>query len=78
LDVAQWLGVWLAIWLSATAGLALWEWLRAALLSIKTSAGPLLTSRYARVVYATTFGLVALVITVLLNQPAPVIVYKAF
>jgi D-alanyl-lipoteichoic acid acyltransferase DltB (MBOAT superfamily) len=78
LDAAQWLGVWLAVWLSATAGLALWEWLRAALLSITTSEGPLLTSRYARVVYATALGLAALVITVLLNQPAPVIVYKAF
>jgi len=78
LSAAQWLGVWLAIWLSATAVLALWEWLRAALLSIKTSDGPLLTCRYARVVYATALGLIALVVTVLLNQPAPVIVYKAF
>ena len=39
LSVAQWLGVWLAIWLCATAVLASWEWLRAALLSIKTSEG---------------------------------------
>lgn len=38
----------------------------------------MLTSRYARVVYATALGLVALVLTVLLNQPAPDIVYKAF
>jgi D-alanyl-lipoteichoic acid acyltransferase DltB (MBOAT superfamily) len=75
---AQWLGVWLAIWLSATAVLALWEWFRAALLSIKTSEGPLLTSRYARVVYATALGLVALVMTVLLKQPVPAIVYKTF
>jgi hypothetical protein len=37
-----------------------------------------LTSRYARVVYASALGLAALVITVLLNQPAPGIVYKAF
>jgi hypothetical protein len=58
--------------------LALWELLRAALLSIKTVDGPLLTSRYARVVYATVFGVIALVMTFLLNQPAPVIVYKAF
>jgi len=78
LDVAQWVAVWLVIWLSATAVLALWEWFRAALLSIKTSEGPLLTSRYARMVYATAFGLVALVMIVLLNQPAPVIVYKTF
>jgi D-alanyl-lipoteichoic acid acyltransferase DltB (MBOAT superfamily) len=77
---AQWIGVWLAIWLCATVVLAAWEWLRAALLSVKTSEaeGPILTSRYARVVYASALGLVAIVMTVLLNQPAPDIVYKAF
>jgi hypothetical protein len=74
----KWLGVWLAVWLSATVVLALWEWLRAALLSIKTSEGPVLASRYARVVYASAFGLAAVVIAILLNQPAPAIVYKAF
>ena len=74
----RWLGVWLAIWLGATVVLAAWEWLRAALLSIKTSEGPLLTSRYARVVYASALGLAAFVMTILLNQPAPDIVYKAF
>jgi len=78
LGLAQWLGVWVAIWLCATAGLALWEWFRAALLSIKTSEGPLVTSRYVRVVYASALGLVALVMIVLLKQPAPVIVYKTF
>jgi D-alanyl-lipoteichoic acid acyltransferase DltB (MBOAT superfamily) len=76
--IFQWLCVWLAIWLSATAVLAAWEWLRAALLSIKTSEGPVLTSRYARVVFASALGLAAFVTTVLLNQPAPGIVYKAF
>jgi hypothetical protein len=78
LGVAQWLGIWLATWLFAIAVLALWEWFRTALLSIKTSEGPLLTSRYAHVVYATALGLVALVMTVLLKQPAPVFVYKTF
>jgi len=78
IGVAEWLGVWLAIWLFATAALALWEWLRAALLSVRSSEGPLLTSRYARVVYASILGLTAFVITILLNQPAPGIVYKAF
>jgi hypothetical protein len=68
----------MAAWLAATAVLALWEWLRTALLSIRTSEGPVLVSRYARVVYASVMGLTALVITVLLNQPAPPIVYKAF
>jgi D-alanyl-lipoteichoic acid acyltransferase DltB (MBOAT superfamily) len=78
LGAVPWLGVWLAIWLCATVVLALWEWLRAALLSIKTSEGPVLASRYARVVYASALGLVAFVITILLNLPAPDIVYKAF
>ena len=64
--------------LCAMAVLAVWEWLRALLLSVKTSEGLVLTSRYARVICATALGLVALVITVLLNQPAPDIVYKAF
>jgi alginate O-acetyltransferase complex protein AlgI len=78
LSAAQWLAVWLGVWLCSTAVLALWEWLRATLLSIKSAEGPLLTSRYARVVYAMALGAIALVVTVLLNQPAPVIVYKAF
>jgi alginate O-acetyltransferase complex protein AlgI len=78
LGLAQWLGVWLAIWMTATAVLALWEWLRERLLSIRTANGPALTSRYARVVYASALGLVAFIMTLLLNQPAPGIVYKAF
>jgi D-alanyl-lipoteichoic acid acyltransferase DltB (MBOAT superfamily) len=78
LNVVGWLGVWLTAGLFATVVLASWEWLRVALLSIKTAEGPVLTSRYARVVYASALGLAALVMTVLLNQPAPDIVYKAF
>ena len=78
LSLADWLGVWATTWLVATLILALWEWLRATLLSIKTAEGPVFTSRYALVVYASALRLVALVFTVLLNQPAPEIVYKAF
>jgi D-alanyl-lipoteichoic acid acyltransferase DltB (MBOAT superfamily) len=78
LTFVQWLGVWGAVWLCATVILALWEWLRAALLSIRIYSQPALTSRYARVVYASALGLAAFVMTVLLNQPAPDIVYKAF
>jgi len=78
IGAAEWVGVWLAIWLLATAALALWESLRAALLSVRSTEGPVLTSRYARVVYASILGLTAFVITILLNQPAPGIVYKAF
>jgi alginate O-acetyltransferase complex protein AlgI len=78
LSVAQWFGVWLSIWLSAGATLTIWEWLRAAMLTIKISEEPLATSRYARVVYATALSLLSLVFTVLLNQPPSVIVYKTF
>ncbi len=78
LGVVQWLGVWLTGVLFMTVVLAFWEWLRTALLSIKTAEGPVLTSRYARVVYASALGLAAIVMIVLLNQPAPGIVYKAF
>lgn len=78
LGAAQWLAVWLAVWLFATLTLALWELLRAALLSIKTAEGPALASRYARVVYASAMGLCTLVITILLSQPPPAVIYKAF
>jgi len=78
LGIARWLVVFLACWLAFTAVLACWEWLRAALLSIRSAEGPILTSRYARVVYASALGLVAFIVTVLLNQPAPGIVYKTF
>jgi D-alanyl-lipoteichoic acid acyltransferase DltB (MBOAT superfamily) len=78
LSAVQWIGVWLAVWLAGTAVLGIWEWLRAALLSFKAAEEPLLTSRYARVVYASALGLTAFVITFLLSQPAPDIVYKAF
>jgi hypothetical protein len=78
LDLLQWIGVWLAIWLCATVVLAGWEMLRAWFLSIKTSEGPVLESRYARVAYATVLCLASFVMTALLNQPAPDLVYGAF
>ena len=78
LGLLNWLAVWLLVWLSATAGLAAWEWTRAKLLLIHTSDGPVLTSRYAKVVFASVLALVAVVFTILLNQAAPPIVYKAF
>jgi hypothetical protein len=52
--------------------------LRAVLLSIQTAEGPVLTSRYARVVYASSLASTAIVLTLLMNEPAPAIVYKAF
>jgi len=78
IDFVSWLAVWLVIWFGLTAVLAAWEQLRAVSLKLRTSEGPALTSRYALVVYATAMGVIALVITVVLNQPAPGLVYKAF
>jgi alginate O-acetyltransferase complex protein AlgI len=76
--VAPWIAVGLGVWFGSTAVLAIWERLRAVLLNLRTAEGPALTSRYALVVYATAMGVIALVVTVMLNQPAPGIVYKAF
>jgi alginate O-acetyltransferase complex protein AlgI len=78
LTMAEWTGVWLTIWLGATVVLALWEVLRTALLSISTPEGPVVASRYARVFYAAALGLATFVVRVLLTQPAPDIIYKAF
>jgi alginate O-acetyltransferase complex protein AlgI len=78
LSPVAWIEVWLAIWLIATVILAAWEWARGKLLAISLSGGPLFTHRYLRMMYASTLVLVSFVITVLLNQAAPDIVYKAF
>jgi hypothetical protein len=48
------------------------------MVKVKIAEEPLVYSRYACVVYTTALGLVSVVLTVLLNQPAPVIVYKTF
>jgi D-alanyl-lipoteichoic acid acyltransferase DltB (MBOAT superfamily) len=78
LDALSWFAVWMGIWFAATAVLQVWEWLRSLLLSVRLGETPLLTSKYARVVYASTLGFVAFVITIVINQPAPDIIYKAF
>jgi alginate O-acetyltransferase complex protein AlgI len=74
----KWLTTWLAIWAVSSCVLAIWERLRAALLSLQFEGAPLFAGRYALVVYATVLGFVALLVTVTLNQPAPDVVYKAF
>jgi D-alanyl-lipoteichoic acid acyltransferase DltB (MBOAT superfamily) len=78
LTAVHWLEVWAAVFLIATVVLALWEYVRALLLSIRTIEGPVLTSRYARTAYASALCFIAFVMTILLNQPAPGLVYKAF
>ena len=78
LSTAGWACVWLSAWVSVALVLCLWEWIRPRLLAIRIAEGPLLVSRYARVVYASAFAFIAFILTVLLNQRAPDIVYKAF
>ena len=78
ISVPQWLALWLAVWAVTSCLLAIWEWLRTALLSFQFEGAPLFAGRYALVVYATVLGFVALLVTVTLNQPAPDVVYKAF
>lgn len=78
LSPVQWAGVWAAAWAAAALLLAAWEFFRPLLLSIRTADGPVLTNRYALVAYASVLGAATIVLTVLLNQPAPDIVYKAF
>jgi alginate O-acetyltransferase complex protein AlgI len=78
IGVVEWAGVWLAICMCAAVVLALWERMRAGLLRIQTADGPALTSRYARVAFASALGLAAFIITELLSLSAPDLVYKAF
>jgi alginate O-acetyltransferase complex protein AlgI len=75
---AEWIAVWGVALAVATVTLAAWEGIRALLMPAATADGAILSSRYARVVYASALCLAALVMTVMLNQPAPGIVYKVF
>lgn len=74
-------GVWLsllAIFIGATLVLSLYEVLRDRALAISWNGSPALLSRYSRTVFDTCLVVVSLVVVVLLNAPAPEIVYKAF
>jgi len=74
----HWLAAWLAVWGGATVVLALWEWIRKLLTSVRAGGAPVLNSRFARVAFATALALGSFVMTGILNQPAPEIIYKAF
>jgi len=67
-----------AIWVIATVTLALWETLRAQVLSIGGAGRSWVMSHYVRTAEATALVAVTLAILLLLNAPAPDIVYKAF
>jgi alginate O-acetyltransferase complex protein AlgI len=68
----------LLIFLVATTSLNLLEALRAWALRITWNGSPVLLSRYALTVLDTSLAVVVLMVVMLLNAPAPDIVYKAF
>jgi D-alanyl-lipoteichoic acid acyltransferase DltB (MBOAT superfamily) len=69
---------WLVILLAASMGLAAWEIGREWMLSYQFEDRPLLYSRYVRTSFATALLVIALAVVLLLNTPAPDIVYKTF
>lgn len=77
-SVVEWIAVWVSALVLATLAIAIWESVHARFLPSVAAEGSMLASRYARVVYASAMCLAALVMTVMLNQPAPGIVYKVF
>jgi alginate O-acetyltransferase complex protein AlgI len=70
--------VWGAVLLGATLLLAGWETLREHLLSWQRNGTPILMTRYARTAWGTALIVIAAAVMLLLNAPAPEIVYKAF
>jgi len=68
----------LAVFVAATAVLAAMESARSGVLRITRGGAPVVTSRYVRTAWLTALVLVTVSVTVLLNAPAPDIVYKAF
>lgn len=68
----------LLILLVATVVLSIYEGLRQALLAVRWNDTPVFDSRYSRTVVDTCLVVTSLVVVVLLNAPAPDIVYKAF
>ena len=71
-------GCFALIFVAATGLLWAWESARAYLLSIHVRREPLFLSRYLRTAYLTAIWVIALVTVLILNAPAPDIVYKGF
>jgi D-alanyl-lipoteichoic acid acyltransferase DltB (MBOAT superfamily) len=70
--------VWSAIFVGSSVLLALWEAVRKWVLSFQVDGQPLLLSRYVRTIWSTALVVIALATVLLLNIPAPDIVYKTF
>jgi alginate O-acetyltransferase complex protein AlgI len=69
---------WLAIFLAATVLLALYEFARQWVLSFTWNGGPVIYSRYFRTAWNTTLATICMTVILILNAPAPDIVYKVF
>jgi alginate O-acetyltransferase complex protein AlgI len=69
---------WVAIFLSATVLLALYDGVRTWILSFTWGGSPLVQSRYIRTAWNTALATICVTVIVILNAPAPEIVYKAF
>jgi D-alanyl-lipoteichoic acid acyltransferase DltB (MBOAT superfamily) len=67
-----------AIFVGATIILELWERIRMSLLGVHIAGEPLVLSRYTRTVWNTAAAVIAIAVTLLMNAPAPELVYKAF
>src|SRR6185437_9963217 len=69
---------WIAIWALATLILTAGEALRRGILGVTWSDTPVLLSRYVRTAWGTALVIVTVAAIVLLDSPAPEIVYKSF
>ncbi|HEV2444312.1 MAG TPA: MBOAT family O-acyltransferase [Candidatus Sulfopaludibacter sp.] len=78
MEASWWLAVWGGMWLAMTFVLAAWEWLRGRLLRVQWGGVAVLHGPYARAVWTTAMVFVWFVIGLVIGQPAPEIVYKAF
>jgi D-alanyl-lipoteichoic acid acyltransferase DltB (MBOAT superfamily) len=69
--------IWITIFLGSSVILALWEAVREWLLSFQWGGQPLLLSRYFRTAWCTALVVIGAATVMLLNGPAPEVVYKA-
>jgi D-alanyl-lipoteichoic acid acyltransferase DltB (MBOAT superfamily) len=72
------LGTALTLFVVATLVLWLWETLRAGALRMTFARQPVVLSRYVHTAWATAVAVVSIATVLMLNAPAPDIVYKAF
>ena len=72
------LSVFVCLFLGAAVVLSSWEATRNYLLGFQANGEPLLLSRYVRTVWDTAIAVIAVATVMLLNAPAPDLVYKAF